>query len=107
MGDAGVDVEYDLMKKYHLNADVLKLGHHGSKTSSSYDFLDTVRPKIGLVSAGLHNRYGHPSSQVISRCHSLGIHTLDTKEVGMIRLCTFHGFMWMETASGLMSLVEK
>ncbi len=107
MGDAGVDVEQDLMKQYNVKADVLKLGHHGSKTSSSYDFLDTVRPKIGLVSVGLHNRYGHPSSQVISRCHSLGIHILETKEVGMIRLCTFHGFMWMETASGLVTLVEK
>ncbi len=50
-----------------LNVDVLKPGHHGSKTSSSEKFINTVSPKISLISCGIGNRYGHPSKEVITR----------------------------------------
>lgn len=50
-----------------LNADVLKPGHHGSKTSSSEKFIDAVSPEISLISCGTGNRYGHPSGEVITR----------------------------------------
>lgn len=60
-GDAESQVEDDLLDSgYNLTADVLKLGHHGSKTSSTEDYIDTVNPKVGIISCGKDNTYGHP-----------------------------------------------
>src|SRR5699024_8567753 len=58
MGDAGVKVEEDLMNKYNLeNITVLKVGHHGSNTSSSKNFIDYINPLISIISVGRNNRY--------------------------------------------------
>lgn len=105
MGDASIDVEKQLLSKYSLDVDVLKLGHHGSKTSSSYAFLDTLRPKLALISVGKKNRYGHPSTQVVANCHDLGIETLATKDVGMIHIFSFHSFVFFETATHLIGRI--
>ena len=67
MGDAGVGVEEDLIKKYNLkDIDVLKVGHHGSKTSSSEEFINNINPKYSIISAGKNNRYGHPNKDVLN-----------------------------------------
>ena len=67
MGDAGVNVENDLIEKYNLqNIDVLKVGHHGSKTSSSKEFIDEINPKYSVISVGENNRYGHPNGEVLN-----------------------------------------
>ena len=101
-GDAGIDIEQQILKQYDLkNVDILKLGHHGSKTSSSFEFLDATRPVLGLVSAGEKNRYGHPDSNVMAHCHQLGIHTLATKDVGMIEIKTWHPIAFFHTENGL------
>ena len=66
MGDAGVEVEEDLIEKYNLqDIDILKVGHHGSKTSSSKNFIDEINPKYSVVSVGKNNRYGHPNNTVL------------------------------------------
>ena len=57
-GDAGVEVEKDLMEKYNLqDIDVLKVGHHGSRTSSSKNFISEIDPKYSIISVGKNNRY--------------------------------------------------
>jgi len=67
MGDAGVEVEQNLIEKYNLkDIDVLKVGHHGSKTSSSKNFIDEVNPKYSIISVGKNNRYGHPNDSVLN-----------------------------------------
>ena len=67
MGDAGVEVEEDLIEKYNLkDIDVLKVGHHGSKTSSSEEFIDNITPKYSIISVGKNNRYGHPNKEVLN-----------------------------------------
>ena len=67
MGDAGVEVEEDLIEKYNLqDIDVLKVGHHGSKTSSSKEFIDDINPKYSIISVGKNNRYGHPNKEVLN-----------------------------------------
>lgn len=105
MGDASMDVEKQIIKEYPtLKTDILKLGHHGSKTSSSFKFLDEVDPLIGLISVGKHNHYGHPDSIVIQNCAKLQIHVLMTKDVGMVELSSFYGIHWMQSASGLFGL---
>ena len=67
MGDAGVEVEEDLTEKYNLkDIDILKVGHHGSKTSSSKNFIDEIEPKYSIISVGKNNRYGHPNKEVLN-----------------------------------------
>ena len=67
MGDAGVEKEKEILKKYNLNnIDVLKVGHHGSKTSSGKTFIDEVNPKYSIISVGKNNKYGHPNKEVLN-----------------------------------------
>ena len=64
MGDAVVEVEEDLIEKINLqDIDVLKVGHHGSKTSGSKNFIDDINPKYSIISVDKNNRYGHPSKE--------------------------------------------
>ena len=78
MGDAGVEVEEDLIKKYNLkNIDVLKVGHHGSKTSSSKSFVDETNPKYSIISVGKNNRYGHPNESVLENLSKSKIYRTD------------------------------
>ena len=78
MGDAGVAVEEDLIKKYNLqDIDVLKVGHHGSKTSSSKTFIDEINPKHSIISVGKNNRYGHPNDSVLKILEDTRIYRTD------------------------------
>lgn len=78
MGDAGEKAEEDLMNKYNLeNITVLKVGHHGSKTSSSKNFIDYVNPLISVISVGRNNRYNHPSTDVLANLSNRIIYRTD------------------------------
>ena len=78
MGDAGVEKEKDILNKYNLsNIDVLKVGHHGSKTSSSKEFIDEINPKYGIISVGKNNRYGHPNKEVLNNLENSKIYRTD------------------------------
>ena len=78
MGDAGVEVEEELMGKYNLeDIDVLKVGHHGSKTSSSKSFIDSINPKYSIISVGKNNRYGHPNKEVLNILEGSKIYRTD------------------------------
>ena len=67
-----------------LKTDILKLGHHGSKTSSSREFLEAVQPEIAIASNGKHNRFRHPHKVVVERLDSLKIPLLNTSKVGTV-----------------------
>jgi competence protein ComEC len=71
-----------------LRADVLKVGHHGSATSTSPEFLATVAPRVALVSVGAGNTYGHPSSDVIRALRAAGAEVLRTDHAGAVVLRT-------------------
>ena len=78
MGDAGVEVEEDLIEKYNLkDIDVLKVGHHGSKTSSSEGFIDEINPKYSIISVGKNNRYGHPNKEVLDNLKESKVYRTD------------------------------
>ena len=78
MGDAGVEVEEDLIEKYNLrNIDVLKVRHHGSKTSSGKNFIDEINPKYLIISVGKNNRYGHPNKEVLENLKDSKIYRTD------------------------------
>ena len=67
MGDAGIDKEKDILDKYNISdIDVLKVGHHGSRTSSSETFINEINPKYSIISVGKNNRYGHPNKEVLN-----------------------------------------
>lgn len=86
VGDAERPEEDWLVARYgnSLHADVLKVGHHGSATSSSPEFLDAVRPRIALVSVGAGNSYGHPSAAIMATLAARGAQVLRTDRLGTI-----------------------
>jgi len=78
MGDAGIEKEKDILEKYNLsNIDVLKVGHHGSNTSSSKHFINQIKPKYSLISVGKNNRYGHPKEEVLNNLEQSKIYRTD------------------------------
>lgn len=89
-GDAEAPVEDYLQQKYGsaLKADVLKVGHHGSKTSSIYKFISKVRPKYALISCGDKQIYNHPHKNVVGSLEHLGAKVLTTYEHGNITVTT-------------------
>ena len=84
-GDAQTASEQEMLAKgYNLKADVLKVGHHGSKTSTSAAFLQAVSPKYAVISAGKGNDYGLPAPSTVSRLTKAGIKLFRTDENGMV-----------------------
>lgn len=78
MGDAGTIKEEDILEKYNLkDIDFLKVGHHGSNTSSSEEFIDSIHPKYSLISVGNNNRYGHPKEEVLEILSNSKIYRTD------------------------------
>ena len=78
MGDAGVEVENDIIEKYELkNIDYLKVGHHGSSTSSGKKFIETINPKYSIISVGENNKYGHPNKNVLNNLKKSIIYRTD------------------------------
>jgi competence protein ComEC len=89
-GDAEAEEEEWLLARdpAALAADVLKVGHHGSRTSTTPRFLGAVRPRLALVSVGAHNTYGHPSPEVMQALRDSGVQVLRTDRAGTIVVST-------------------
>ncbi len=83
------------------NIDLLKAGHHGSKTSSSQSFIEKLKPRLTIFSTGRNNRYGHPSHEVVERYESLGLKTLNTAEVGTIEVTIFNNEIRVSKSNSL------
>lgn len=84
-GDAESLSEKEILKKgLDIKADVIKLGHHGSRTSSSLAFLKEVNPKYGVITLGKDNDYGHPHKEVMERVNGMNIKIYRTDEKGDI-----------------------
>ncbi len=86
--DAEKGAEHRMIERFgaKLKSEVLVLGHHGSKTSSSAEFLNAVHPKIALISSGYRNRYQHPHREVLERLNQLGIEYFNTASGGELHL---------------------
>ena len=74
-GDIEEVAEKQVLQEYNnfqiLNSTILKIGHHGSKTSSSKEFLENVRPQVALIGVGKDNKFGHPNIEVLKRLEDL------------------------------------
>ena len=98
MGDAGIEKEKDILEKYNLsNIDVLKVGHHGSKTSSSKEFINVINPKYIIISVGKNNSYGHPNKEVLENLENSKIYRTDLD--GSIMLKIKNNELKIETCS--------
>ncbi|MBU5466455.1 DNA internalization-related competence protein ComEC/Rec2 [Virgibacillus sp. MSJ-26] len=84
-GDVGVETEKEIMKNYsRLSIDVLKVGHHGSKSSTDESFIKHIEPLYALVSVGENNTYGHPAKEVIDTLEDNGVFIMRTDQQGAI-----------------------
>ena len=106
MGDASKEIEKQLMDTYDLKADVIKVGHHGSNTSSDAAFLDSLDCKIALISAGYKNKYDHPSTETLKTLDHLHIHTFCTSTDGSIAIYSLHHFAFVVTNDGLFGIIH-
>ncbi len=101
MADAGDEVEEDLLRRYsadELEATLLKVGHHGAATSSSYAFLTAVAPTYAVISVGLGNPYGHPHEEAVRRLAAGGATVYRTDRHGdVVFTGTRNGFLAPET----------
>ena len=80
---------------YHNN-DIGKVAHHGSKNSSGETFLEVVKPKYAVISAGRDNQYGHPHQETVERLENVGSEIVSTQEAGAVRIKTDGEKIWME-----------
>ena len=90
-GDIEEIAEMKLIEKYKekisiLNSTVLKTAHHGSKTSSTQEFLEAVKPKIALIGVKENNKFGHPNEEVLERLKKSGALILRTDKMGEIKI---------------------
>ena len=98
MGDASSTTEKGILSKYNLSdIDVLKVGHHGSKTSSSKEFINEINPNYSIISVGKNNRYGHPNKEVLDTLEKSKIYRTD--EGGSIMFKIKNNKLNIETCS--------
>ena len=98
MGDASIHTEKEIIDKYNLpDIDVLKVGHHGSRTSSSKEFINEINPKYSVISVGKKNRYGHPNKEVINNLKDSKIYRTD--EDGSVMFKIKNNKLKIETCS--------
>lgn len=84
-GDAEIEIEEKILESgVNIDAEILKLGHHGSDTSNSEAFLDAISPEYGLISSGLGNKYEHPVKEVMERMEERNIEVFRTDESGSV-----------------------
>lgn len=108
MGDAGAECEQRIMEQYpNLRVDVLKAGHHGSKTSSSLAFLHQLTPQLALMSAGRGNRYGHPNKETIQRMQQEDVLPLATVYNGAVSIKFCKYFSFFKTADNEFGIIKR
>lgn len=97
-GDAPQGVEKYLVNtdSNRLHTTILKLGHHGSRTSSAHEFFSVVDPEYAVISAGKDNKYGHPHKEVMGSLSELSIYSLSTADQGTIVFKTTGEGVWRE-----------
>jgi hypothetical protein len=89
MGDAGTYAETSLLSSgYNLDADILKVGHHGSSSASSAEFLEAVSPSVSVIEVGEGNEYGHPTAQTLTALQNTGSAIYRTDRDGSIMVTT-------------------
>jgi competence protein ComEC len=104
-GDVEKRIEYEMLAAEAVRrADVLKVAHHGSRTSTTQPFLDAVRPSFSIISAGFENSYRNPSPDVVERISQSGSMTYETDQDGLVSIRTDGRRLYVQTNSELHGL---
>lgn len=108
-GDAEKESEKEMVENHldKLRSDVLKLGHHGSNTSTTEEFLDAVNPSIGIITVGKDNTYGHPSEEVINRLEDMNVQIMRTDLDGNIIIKSDKLNIILEDGSSVNGIVDS
>ncbi len=96
-GDASIQREQEMIQYFHETIDVLKIGHHGSKTSTSMSFVKSLQPRYGIISTSKNNRYGMPHKEVIDILTISRIDYYVTSVDGSIKMTIKNGIIHFET----------
>jgi competence protein ComEC len=102
-GDAEKEAEREMIAESRdeaLRADVLKVGHHGSKNSTTLDFLSAVKPRLAIISSGEDNPYGHPSRELLERLEAARVQILRTDRDGAVHMLTDGRRMFVNCFAG-------
>lgn len=94
MGDAEKDVENTLLQSHNIDADILKVSHHGSRNASANTFLKEVSPRVCVIQCGKDNSYGHPHKETLERLHKVCPSVLRTDEEGNIIIRSDGAFLY-------------
>lgn len=106
MGDAPKEREKQIVEMYNrLQADVLKVGHHGSKTSSDQDFITQIHPLLSVISSGYKNRYNHPDLEVLDILKQAGSKIVNTQINGSISIFHIADFNFLLMADGSIAVL--
>lgn len=98
MADAGISVEHDIISNgFPIDADILRVGHHGSENSSSEEFLNEVTPLVSVISSGTGNTYNHPHKGALNRLNAVNSTTYRTDTVGTVIAKCYDGGFNIET----------
>ena len=107
MGDASLAYEKEFLKKYiSYPIDVLKVGHHGSKTSTSPAFIQATAPQLAIISVALKNGYHHPSSEVLKTLDNFQIKTLLTSMNGAVHIQSLFNFNLVTTSHSEFGIID-
>jgi competence protein ComEC len=88
-GDAEKEAEHEMLSENspdELQAEVLKIGHHGSRNSTTAEFLAAVKPRLAIISVGEDNPYGHPNAELLERLANAGVRVLRTDRDGAVHI---------------------
>ena len=91
MADAGVNTEAQLLQRFDLTTDIVKIGHHGSQTATSEIFIGKIKAKLAIISVGKNN-FGHPHTSVLERLRAFRLNYLTTRAQGDITFTLLPGF---------------
>nr|HOO68001.1 DNA internalization-related competence protein ComEC/Rec2 [Bacilli bacterium] len=98
-GDISQSVEESIIDEYDLDIDILKVAHHGSKTSSSYEFLNNITPLYSIISVGVDNKFGHPSSITLNNLKKVNSKIYNTSIDGSVKFKIKNGKIKIITCS--------
>lgn len=107
MGDAPKHVEQSILQNYpHLKVDVIKIGHHGSNTSSDSAFISSINPQLAILSLGENNRYGHPHKSVLATLDRFEVYILRTDKQGSISIYFSHYLHFFKTEDKVFGIIK-
>ena len=99
-GDAECQIEKDILQiDENIKSTILKVGHHGSKTATTQEFLEAIKPSYALISCGLNNKFKHPSKEVLERLNNQNVEIFRTDEHGTVMLTISKQELILKTAA--------